>query len=57
MATKRLKKGENPLDRVTAIERQIKTWRTKMLRASNKLKELERQRTYYVKAAVERGLA
>jgi hypothetical protein len=53
---KRLKKDESPLSRVTKIEGQIKAWRTKYLRASTALSKLEKERTYYVRKAVERGL-
>ena len=56
MATRRLKKGESPLSRVEQIERSIKTWRTKLVRASNALKSLEKDRAHFVKKAVELGL-
>lgn len=56
MATRRLKKGETPLSRVAQIERSIKTWRTKLVRASNALKVLEKDRAHFVKKAVELGL-
>lgn len=56
MATRRLKKGESPLHRVEQIERSIKAWRTKLVRASNALKQLEKDRAHFVKKAVELGL-
>lgn len=57
MAAKRLKKGESALVRVGQIESKIKTWRTKLQRASTALAKLEKERTYYVKRAVEQGLS
>lgn len=56
MATRRLKKGESPLTRVDQIERSIKAWRTKLVRAANAIKKLEKERAYYVKKAVELGV-
>lgn len=57
MATKRLKKGESPLDRVKKIEGSIRQWRTKLQRASTALSKLEKERAYYVKRAVEQGVS
>lgn len=54
---KRLKKDESPLTRVTKIEGQIKTWRAKLQRASTALSRLEKERTYYIRKAVEKGLS
>lgn len=57
MATKRLRKNESPLDRVKKIELKIKAWRTKLQRASTMLAKLEKERAYYVKRAIEKGLS
>jgi len=53
---KRLKKDESPFDRIAKIETSIKAWRTKLLRASTALARLEKERTYYVKVAVKKGV-
>ena len=57
MAAKRLRKNETPLQRVEKIEKQIAKARTQLKRTTTRLQELERQRTYYVRKSVERGIS
>lgn len=56
MATRIMKKGETPAQAVAKIESKIKRERTKLVRATNALAKLEKQRTYYVKKMVEQGM-
>lgn len=56
MALKRLKKGESPFDRVAKIETQIKAQRSKLIRCTNRLAALEKQRAYCIAKTVKEGV-